>query len=144
MGYRRNVTEYPILLHEIIFPFTHLRHYNAWQSLAQGPVRPFSQPETLSFVIADWVIAPWRLLWYFAARLKSLFKIPIRAQRNAGSEGKELRVNSQQAANGHDASPSAHGPIHAVSFGSQQSKCAQKKAYVGRSSSSRSYFGPHR
>ena len=99
-----------------------------WQSLAQGPVRPFSQPETLSFDIADWVIAPRRLLWYFAARPKSLFKIPIRAQRNAGSEGKELRVNGKQAANGHDASPSAHGPIDAVSFGSLAEQVCTKKS----------------
>ena len=41
-------------------------------------MRPFSQPETPHVETADWALAPRRVLWYFSARPKSLFKIPIR------------------------------------------------------------------
>ncbi len=47
--------------------------------MAEGPVRPFSQPETLHVETAEWALAPRRVLWYFSARPKSLLKIPIRA-----------------------------------------------------------------
>jgi len=41
-------------------------------------VRPFLQPETSHVETANWALAPRRVLWYFSARPKSLFKIPIR------------------------------------------------------------------
>ena len=41
-------------------------------------MRPFAQPETPHVETANWALAPRRVLWYFPARPKSLFKIPIR------------------------------------------------------------------